>query len=216
MGETFTMRPDVRRATAEDATQVAELIATAFAELKAVSYLVPDRRARHKILTANFQIFVDHALEHGEIHLIDDGPAVAVWFPRLAPLPVPHDYDVRLAECTGEWVDRFRVLDTLFEQHHPGEPHHHLAFLAVHPDRQNQGLGSSLLRHHHDRMNGTPAYLEASSTRSRDLYARHGYRTQEPFALPDGTLFWPMWRSGNGPAPGNGPALGNDRAPGDA
>ncbi|TMR98768.1 GNAT family N-acetyltransferase [Nonomuraea basaltis] len=188
------MRPDVRHATAEDAGAVAELIATAFAQLKVVSYLVPDRRERHRILTANFQIYVDHALEHGEIHLIDGGSAAAVWF--AAPMPAPRDYDIRLAECTGEWADRFRVLDALFEEHHPAEPHHHLAFLAVHPDHQNQGLGSALLRHHHARLDGAPAYLEASSTGSRDLYARHGYQAREPFALPDGTLFWPMWRPG--------------------
>jgi predicted N-acetyltransferase YhbS len=194
MGETFTMRPDVRHATTADAAQVAELIATAFAQLKVVNYLVPDRRERHRILTANFQIFVDHAIEHGDVHLVDDGHAAAVWFPRTAPLPAPRDYDSRLAECTGEWVERFRVLDALFEQHHPAEPHHYLAFLAVHPDHQDQGLGSALLRHHHGRLGGVPAYLEASSTGSRDLYTRHGYQVRERFALPDGTLFWPMWR----------------------
>jgi predicted N-acetyltransferase YhbS len=182
MGETFTMRPDVRHATTADAAQVAELIATAFAQLKVVNYLVPDRRERHRIL------------EHGDVHLVDDGHAAAVWFPRTAPLPAPRDYDSRLAECTGEWVERFRVLDALFEQHHPAEPHHYLAFLAVHPDHQDQGLGSALLRHHHGRLGGVPAYLEASSTGSRDLYTRHGYQVRERFALPDGTLFWPMWR----------------------
>ena len=39
-----------------------------------------------------------------------------------------------------------------------------------------------------------PAYLEASSPRSRDLYAQHGYLAGEPFRVPDGTPFWPMWR----------------------
>ncbi|MBF8188657.1 GNAT family N-acetyltransferase [Nonomuraea sp. K274] len=188
------MRPAVRRATAEDAGQVAELIATAFAELRSVAYLVPDRRERHKVLTANFRIFVDHALEHGEVHVIDDGPAAAVWLPHTSELPEPADYDRRLDEATGEWASRFRELDALFESNHPAEPYHHLAFLAVHPDCQNQGLGTALLRHRHDRLDGARAYLEASSVRSRDLYARHGYQPLEPFALPDGTLFWPMWR----------------------
>jgi hypothetical protein len=39
-----------------------------------------------------------------------------------------------------------------------------------------------------------PAYLVASSPPSRDLYARHGYRSGELFSVPDGTPFWPMWR----------------------
>lgn len=78
----------------------------------------------------------------------------------------------------------------------PEEPRHHLALLAVDPARQGGGLGSTLLRHHHATLdgNGTPAYLEASSPGSRDLYRRHGYELRETFALPDGTKFWPMWR----------------------
>lgn len=184
----------IRSATPGEAGAIAELVATAFADLEAVPYLVPEREGRHEIMTANFLIFVDYAMEHGEIDLIDDGPAVAVWIPRTAALPEPADYERRLAEATGPWIDRFRVLDGLFDKHHPHEPHHHLAFLAVHPDRQGGGLGTTLLEHHHDRLDGIPAYLEASSTRSRDLYARHGYQEKEPFALPNGALFWPMWR----------------------
>ena len=41
-----------------------------------------------------------------------------------------------------------------------------------------------------------PPYPEATDPRNRDLYARHGYQVREPFALPDGALFWPMWRPG--------------------
>ncbi|NJP94161.1 GNAT family N-acetyltransferase [Nonomuraea sp. FMUSA5-5] len=195
-GAAFALRPAVRLATADDAQQVAELIATAFSGLRPMAYLVPDRRARHRVIAAGFRIFVEHAVEHGEIHLIDDGPAVAVWFPYTSPLPAPADYERRLAEATGEWAERFRVLDGLFEQNHPAEPHQHLAFLAVHPDRQNEGLGTALLHYQHARLDGLPAYLEASDPRNRDLYARHGYQARQPFALPDGALYWPMWRPG--------------------
>ncbi|NUR83032.1 MAG: GNAT family N-acetyltransferase [Nonomuraea sp.] len=181
-------------AAAGDARRVAELIATAFAPLAATAYLVPEPERRVPVLAADFLILVEHALEHGVVDVDTGGHGAAVWFPMTGPLPAPRDYDVRLAEATGDCVERFRVLDELFEKNHPGEPHHHLAFLAVHPSRQNLGLGTALLDHHHARLGGMPAYLEASSTRSRDLYARHGYQLREPFALPDGTLFWPMWR----------------------
>ncbi|MEO3795196.1 GNAT family N-acetyltransferase [Nonomuraea sp. B10E15] len=194
MGKTFTMRPAVRHAGADDAGQVAELIATAFAELRVVRYLVPERRERHKVIAAHHRILVDHAIEHGEVHLIDDGPAAAVWFPHVSPPSPPSAYDRRLAEATGEWADRFRVLDGLFEEHRPAEPCDYLAFLAVHPDCQRQGLGTALLRYQHARLDGAPAYLEANDPRNRDLYARNGYQGRGTFALPDGTVFWPMWR----------------------
>lgn len=188
----------IRRAGPADAARVAELVAAAFAPLAAVNWLLPepDPRARLRVMTADFRILVDHALEYGHVDLADEGPAAAVWFDRTGPVPEPPDYDRRLAAACGEWAGRFRVLDELFEENHPGEPHHHLALLAVHPGRQGRGLGSALLRHHHAALDGggVPAYLEASSPGSRDLYLRHGYALRETFALPDGTLFWPMWR----------------------
>jgi hypothetical protein len=40
-----------------------------------------------------------------------------------------------------------------------------------------------------------PAYLNAGSVRSRDLYARHGFGVTEEFELPDeGPPLWRMWR----------------------
>jgi predicted N-acetyltransferase YhbS len=191
-----TISTTIRRATPDDAPLVAELVATAFGQLAAVAWLVPDVSARPRVMTANFRIFVDHAIEYGHVDLVEEAPAVAVWFPRTGLLPEPADYDRRLAAACDPWTDRFQVLDELMEKNHPTEPHHHLAFLAVHPDRQGAGLGSILLRRYHDVLDATAtaAYLEASSTGSRDLYLRHGYEQRKPFTLPDGTPFWPMWR----------------------
>lgn len=190
---------EITMAGVADAPQVAQLIATAFHDLAVAAWLVPDPQQRADILAANFRIWVDHALAHGQIHHADHGGAAAVWFPRdpAAPLPPPAAYERRLAAACGEATERFQHLDDLFDQHHPQAAHHHLAFLAVHPARQRHGLGTALLRRHHRRLDAfnLPAYLEATSQGSRDLYQRHGYRVlHEPFRLPDDTPIWPMWR----------------------
>jgi GNAT superfamily N-acetyltransferase len=190
--------PQIRRATPEDARDVAALIGAAFHDLAVSTWLIPDGFARQPVLTANFQILVEHALDHGEIHLIDD-TAAAVWFHLdHGPLPPPTDYDLRLELACGPFTERFRQLDDAFETHHPRNyPHHHLAFLATRPGHRDQGLGRALLDHHHttlDRLR-IPAYLEASSSRVRRLYQRHGYQPRGgPFHLPDGPPLWPMWR----------------------
>lgn len=179
------------------AAGIAELIAVAFEALPVSAWLVPDPAARVTVLTYDFQLLAEYALEHGQVHVTSEGAAVALWLPDDAPPPEPAEYDARLLAATGEWVDRFRALHELFESHHPPEPHHHLAFLAVHPDRQGTGLGTALLSHHHRNLDamGLPAYVEASSPGSRALYARHGYRELgEPFKIPTGAPFWPMWR----------------------
>ena len=117
------------------------------------------------------------------------------------------------------WTSRFRAFDAALDRHHPaGTAHWHLAILAVRPDRQGRGTGTALLRAGHavlDQVPGTPAYLEASSARARDLYLAHGYALLPgaPFHLPgDGPPLWPMWRppraraeAAAGPAPGTAP-----------
>lgn len=196
----------VVRAGAGDARLAAELVAAAFADLPQVAWLVPDPADRFRIMADNLQIFVEHALEHGEVHLLDDHSGVAVWFDNAGePAPPPKDYEERLAAACAPYTARFEQLDALFEAHHPERPHHHLALLAVRPGRQGGGRGTALLEHHHARLDeaGLPAYLEASTARSRDLYLRHGYELMgEPFHLGDcATPFWPMWRRGSSPQP---------------
>lgn len=194
--------PEIRLATAKDATPAAELIADAFFILDATAWLVPDPHERARVLSADFEIYVDHALTHGEIHLVEDAgelAAAAVWFPqRTGPTPEPDNYEEQLVAACGTHTDRFRTLDQLFEDNHPNTyPHHHLAYLATRPDRQDRGLGSALLRHHHRQLDhyGIPAFLQASSQQARKLYERHGYeRLGDPFYLPDGPPFWSMWR----------------------
>lgn len=122
---------------------------------------------------------------------------MAVWLRHDSPPPVPHDYARRLAEATGEWAERFRTLDALSAANRPEPPHHRLAFLAVHPERHDQGLGTALPHYQHARLGGRPAYLEAGDPRNRDLYARHGYQALEPYALPDWALLRPMWQPGS-------------------
>jgi GNAT superfamily N-acetyltransferase len=190
--------PGIRRATPSDTTAVADLIGDAFQQLGVSVWLVPDPVQRARILPRNFEIFVDYAVTYGTVEIAGDFQGASVWLPLDGePLPPPEDYDARIAAVCGEWTDRFLHLDQLFEDHHPHGPHHHLAFMAVRPDQQRHGVGTALLEHYHQRLDadGTAAFLEASSTGSRDLYQRHGFAALgEPYAVPNGALFYPMWR----------------------
>lgn len=68
--------------------------------------------------------------------------------------------------------------------------HRVLAFVAVDPDSQGQGIGSSLLEAviADSRERGIPVFLESSSAASAKLYARVGFRVlaEERFGDPDG------------------------------
>ena len=191
--------PEIVRAAPDQAGPVAALIAEAFVPLPPTVWLVADPEERRSRLAANFEILVEYAFRHGHVELTGEQTAAAVWVHHDdgVELPPPPDYDARLAAAAGPHLDRFRALDDAFAAHTPHGVHHHLTFLAVRPGHQNQGIGSLLMAAHHERLDraGTPSYLEASTERARDLYLRHGYRLLgEPFYLPDGPPFWPMWR----------------------
>ena len=63
------------------------------------------------------------------------------------------------------------------DRRHPSADHWYLPLTGVDVVAQGRGLGTALLRHtlqscDRDRL---PAYLEATSPRSRDLYQRYGF-----------------------------------------
>jgi GNAT superfamily N-acetyltransferase len=201
-------RHQIVRATGADTSVLAQVIAEAFFSLPVCQWLIPDQAARRAAFPGYFGLYVEHALADGLAHTTPDRAAVALWLPGTGPTEPPAGYTQRLAALTGPHLATFQTFDQTLDRHHPaGVFHHHLAILAVRPDRQGQGIGTALLHAHHATLDqdGIPAYLEASSQRSRALYLRHGYTShgRQPIHLPhDGPpLMWPMWRPGTQPPP---------------
>jgi GNAT superfamily N-acetyltransferase len=193
--------PDLAVALADDSSLdvLSRVIADAFFDLAVSRWLIPDPAARREIFPGYFRLYVEHALADGLVRTTPARNAVALWLPSgEEPASPPDGYDERLAAVTSSWAGRFQVFDQMLAARHPaGYAHHHLAILAVRPDRKGYGLGSALLRAHHEALDRDhiPAYLEASDLRSRRLYLAHGYTDHgAPIQLPGGPLMYPMWR----------------------
>jgi amino acid transporter/GNAT superfamily N-acetyltransferase len=191
----------IRDVSPVDPAEITALLTTTIGEGPVARWLTPDPVIRRVDSPAYFDIFVEHVVQYGEVYatadpVTGDLVGVALWLPFTAPIPLPRDYDRRLKDVCGSSFDRARELDAAFDAHHPTDPHHYLAFLAVRADRQSLGIGSALLARHHARVDpvGIPAYLEATDIRNRELYLRHGYTGQGIIRLPDGPPVWPMWR----------------------
>ncbi|WP_433499850.1 GNAT family N-acetyltransferase [Sphaerimonospora sp. CA-214678] len=184
--------------TPEAAAVVGAIIAESFHDLEVSTWIVRPDEDRRQVLPPYFALFTEHAFAHGEVYVTADMSAAAVWFDnQTPPLPDVPDLEARLAAFAGSHAQRFTLLGEEMDKRHPHDPHCYLAFLAVVPNRQSQGLGSRLLAEHHRRLDeaGTAAYLEASNARSREFYLRHGYADLgEPLILPDGPPMFPMWR----------------------
>jgi GNAT superfamily N-acetyltransferase len=195
------------RAGEADIEVLSQVIAEAFFPLAPCEWLIGDEAARRAIFPRYFRMYVEHAMADGLVHTTPGRDAAALWLPLGAQLPEPPDgYGERLAEITGRWVERFTVFDAELDAHHlTGRAHHHLAILAVRPDRQWHGIGTALLHAHHAVLDeqGIVAYLEASDELTRVIYLGHGYADHEtPIQLPDGPQMYPMVRRPQPHTPG--------------
>ncbi|MFI0418676.1 GNAT family N-acetyltransferase [Spongiactinospora sp. 9N601] len=181
------------------AETIGAIIATSFHEQEISAWTIPPDDDRRRVLPPLFSMAAESALVHGEVHATADMSAVAVWFPKGAePIPETPDRDARVEAFAGPHAERIRRMEEEMDKRHPQDPHHYLAFLAVLPGHQGRRTGTRLLAEYHRKLDeaGIPAYLEASSTRSRRLYLRHGYQDLgDPIFMPDGPPMFPMWRS---------------------
>jgi len=198
------------RAGEADIEVLSQVIADAFFPLAPCRWLIGDEAARRDIFPGYFRMYVEHAMADGLVHTTPGRDAAALWIPLGTQLPEPPDgYDEHLAEVTGPWAERFVVFDAELDAHHlTGAEHHHLAILAVRPDRQGQGTGTALLDAHHAVLDekGMAAYLEASDERTRGIYLRHGYADYgTPIELPVSSF---AHGDDNGPSqPADGPRM---------
>jgi ribosomal protein S18 acetylase RimI-like enzyme len=188
----------VIRAGVADLDALSQVIADAFHDLEPSRWLVAGAAARRQIFPGYFRLYLEHAMASGVVYTTPGRDAAALWIPAGdGAAALPADYAARLAAVTGSWCARFEAFDAALDRRHPAGPHHHLAILAVRPDRQGQGTGTALLRAHHETLDraGVPAYLEASSSRTREIYLGHGYADHgPPIRLPRGPVLYPMAR----------------------
>ena len=174
---------EVRRVGSERATEIAALLARAFAGDPLLAWLLADV-AESDLPTscvAWWRFMIRHAPP-------PEGPrpaAVVARFRRMVEDLAPERAPV--------------VLESLARigRRAPAEPHWHLAAVGVTPDRQNTGVGSRLLAPmlaRCDRL-GMPAYLESSNSRNLDFYRRLGFRaTGEVCTVDERVTLTLMWR----------------------
>jgi GNAT superfamily N-acetyltransferase len=192
--------PDVRRATHADADAVATTLDLAFHDDPISAWLLPDPAARRRLHHGLMRLFVDLALETGEVYVAGDAAGVAVWFPVD---PAEQHDDDEFVKRAGAHLEDYeprlhRLLETMQAHHPANEAHLYLNFLGVRPDLQGRGIGAAMLRHRFRGLDadGVPAYLESSTPRSAALYAREGFGRQGELMLPDGgPELTPMWRT---------------------
>lgn len=193
---------DIRKIGAAEVPAVARSLAQAFYDDPQFAWIVPRDAVRMARLEHGFDTFTRRIwLEHDECYALESLAGAAMWLPpgawhlglfeQLALLPA-------IAATLRRDLPRFLRGLTFIESRHPREPEHwYLPAIGVAPAWQGRGFGAALLRGMLGRFDGEglPAYLEASTPRSRALYERHGFRVMEECRIaPSAPPLWRMWR----------------------
>ncbi len=204
------LNPPVRLATSdEDHEAAAEALALAFTDDPAFGHLLPDTAGRTERLLTFFKVEMDNLTpDYRQVWVADDHSGAAIWgYPGRWQVPI--NRTVRPGfQMTRVYRSRLPVaLWSLLraDRRHPRTPGHwYLQWLGIEPRYQGQGLGADLLApvlEICDRQT-VPAYVEASTDRSRAFYERNGFALTGSFHLPlGGPPIREMWRNPLPPSP---------------
>ena len=190
----------MRHATPLDANATATVLTQAFSADPLMAYLWPDpeqpefpsQRALREFMHAAFEAY----LTHGHSYVID-GQAAALWSPPGIKPDTSSFGEIFATHANPEIFEPAVANFAAMHELHPEEPHFYLAQIGAADTARGQGLGSALL----ERVlltcdnEGFLAHLEATTPRSKALYARHGFETVTEISFaPDVTLY-PMTRT---------------------
>lgn len=179
-----------------DRQRAAASLTLAFSSDPVVRWAWPDQEQYLAYWPRFTEAFGGGAIDHGTAHGLEDCTAVALWLP---PGVEPDGESVMGLARESMDDQTYEDISGVFEQmeeHHPTDEHWYLPLTGVDPVAQGRGLGAALLRHALKMCDsdGLPAYLEATSPRSRNLYLRHGFNDIQIIQAGTSPPLWAMLR----------------------
>ncbi len=199
-------RPPIvtRPAVPDERAIVADVLARAFIDDPAMSWLFPDRADRIVRLARFFTLSTRMEPDPGlwSLALADGGgiAAATMWRPpgqwkTSTSAMVLHL--LPLLRTFGLTLPRALSLQSALEAHHPLTPHWYLQYAGCAPEQQGRGLGGAAIRARLAQCDseGLPAALETATPSNVGLYQSLGFEVTDSFDVPDGPHFWAMWRA---------------------
>lgn len=182
-----------------DAPRVSQMLARAFANDPAMSWIFPDPEVRAKRLPRLFRLLYATDGPHGRRLLTANGEAATLWRApgqahtgRLEMLR----HAIGMIHALGGNMTRALTVGDAIDAHFPREPFWYLHVVGCDPARQGQGFGGAAIRAGLDRFAGRgPAYLETATESNLALYQRCGFAVIGEWRVPKGgPRFWSMRR----------------------
>jgi ribosomal protein S18 acetylase RimI-like enzyme len=188
----------MRIATLDDLNAVIATLTESFFGDPLMSWAFPETSIRAQRLSTLWRFMAEYVyLPGGVCTTTEDHSAVALWRDpsNLRSEEFRDSRGVEFFEAMHGDMDRLSAMGRAMGEHHPEEPHWYLLAVGVLPQHQGRGLGGDLLTHTLSDLlpSDMPAYLEATSSRSRALYRRLGFEEISEFSAEDSPPIWGMW-----------------------
>lgn len=193
---TSTTAPSINTVGGADSERAIATIMTAFSGDPIVRWMLPDPHQYLTYFPEAVRRFCGQAFEGSSAYAVEGYMGASLWLrPGVEPDGDSLGELMQQAIVEADQEKVFGFFGQMAEVH-PHESHWYLPMIGVDPSRQGMGLGSALLSHVLAEVDseGLPAYLEASSERSRDLYLRHGFEVTGTLQHADSPPMFPMWR----------------------
>ena len=193
---------EVVRLELEQLDEASAVLARAFQDDPAWTWVLPNARRRAALLPWLFQMGFE--VTDAEIWTTPGAVlGIARWLPPGRPnvhvgpmLRALVATPVRVREATPRFFAYGRAVEAMRAETVP-EPHWYLAGIGVEPARQREGIGSALITPGLEaaRAAGLPAALLTNSDRNLSFYRRHGFEVVHEGRTPeDGPKAWMMRR----------------------
>lgn len=184
--------------------EAALVLAAAFEDDPAMSWMVPDDRTRLRRLQRMFAADIRHRhLPGGGVEVVrgPDGTMLgaAAWDPphgpNLSPLAKLRGGAASIL-ALGRYARNGHQMDIALDAAHPKTPHWFLSAIGTDPAGRGGGYGKALLNSRLDRCDDErlPAFLESSKHGNIPFYERFGFTVVQEVPLPNGPSLWTMWR----------------------
>ncbi|MFA6115753.1 MAG: GNAT family N-acetyltransferase [Sphingomonas sp.] len=191
--------PTIRVADTADRTAIAAMLARAFAEDPATSFIFPDPEQRAKRLPRMFALLFDEDA-HGMRLMTESGEAATLWRGpgrnRTSWLDLLL-HALPLVGLFGTALGRALAVSNAIDAHFPAGDYWYLHIAGCDPASQGKGLGGATIRSGLERVagSGLPTYLETPSEKYIGFYRGLGFEVIGEWTVPKGgPRFWSMMR----------------------
>lgn len=176
------------------------MLARAFADDPAISFIFPDPGVRARKLPAMFALLFDTDAAHGMRLVAPGDQAATLWrAPGHASTGLIEmlRYAMPMLATFGTALGRALAVSEAIDRHQPKGDYWYLHIAGCDPVHQGKGIGGGLVRAGIDRVAAgrLPVYLETPLEKNIGFYRGLGFEvTDEWIVSKGGPRFWSMWR----------------------